>query len=260
MSKLSLSTDAGQADDLAAKLSAPFDPTEVKFKPAVVSGNRALAMPYINARCVMDRLDDVLGVDGWQDSYSVLSDGSVICRLRVLLSDRWIVKADVGGQSEQPDEGDRVKAAFSDALKRAAVKYGIGRYLYRLPAQWVDYDPQKRQFVRLPTLPVTPVKSRPKEQPQKEKDVIGPDGARKLENLATRKGVTLDSYLEAADISQFQSLSDLAPEQARQIWRTLSALPDCQSAASSHPGASVPSAATVNNGNPNKFSTSRVPF
>jgi hypothetical protein len=40
---------------------------------------------------------------------------------------------DVGGPSEQPDEGDRVKAAFSDALKRAAVKFGIGRYLYRLP-------------------------------------------------------------------------------------------------------------------------------
>ncbi|MGH7226293.1 MAG: Rad52/Rad22 family DNA repair protein, partial [Gemmataceae bacterium] len=39
------------------------------------------------------------------------------------------------------------------ALKRAAVKFGIGRYLYRLPSQWVDYDPQKRQFARTPTLP-----------------------------------------------------------------------------------------------------------
>jgi hypothetical protein len=50
------------------------------------------------------------------------------------------------GPSEQPDGGDRLKAAFSDALKRAAVKYGVGRYLYRLPSQWVDYDPQRRQF------------------------------------------------------------------------------------------------------------------
>ena len=56
-------------------------------------------------------------------------------------------------QSEQPDEGDRRKAAFSDALKRAAVKFGIGRYLYRLPSQWVDYDPKKRQFARTPKLP-----------------------------------------------------------------------------------------------------------
>src|SRR5262249_50811477 len=43
--------------------------------------------------------------------------------------------------------------AFSDALKRAAVKFGIGRYLYRLPSQWVDYDAHKRQFVKPPTLP-----------------------------------------------------------------------------------------------------------
>jgi hypothetical protein len=38
-------------------------------------------------------------------------------------------------------------------LKRAAVKFGIGRYLYRLPAQWQDYDPQRRQFVKTPSLP-----------------------------------------------------------------------------------------------------------
>ena len=68
---------------------------------------------------------------------------------------------DVGGPSEQPDEGNRRKAAFSDALKRAAVKFGIGRYLYRLPSQWVDYDPQKRQFVRTPKLPPSALPRRP---------------------------------------------------------------------------------------------------
>jgi hypothetical protein len=54
-------------------------------------------------------------------------------------------KEDVGGQSEQPDEGDRRKAAFSDALKRAAVKFGIGRYLYRQKPQWVDWDPLREK-------------------------------------------------------------------------------------------------------------------
>ena len=62
-------------------------------------------------------------------------------------------KTDVGSPSEQPDDGDKLKAAFSDALKRAAIKLGIGRYLYRLPRQWVDYDPQARQFKNMPTLP-----------------------------------------------------------------------------------------------------------
>jgi hypothetical protein len=140
-------------DALMQALAAPFDPREVKFKPAVVSGHRALAMAYIDARVIQDRLDDVLGGAGWQDEYECLPDGSVVCRLRLRLGDEWITKMDVGGPSEQPDEGDRRKAAFSDALKRAAVKFGIGRYLYRLSAQWVDYDPQKRAFVRPPTLP-----------------------------------------------------------------------------------------------------------
>lgn len=46
-----------------------------------------------------------------------------------------------------------MKAAFSDALKRAAVKLGVGRYLYRLGGQWVDHDEKARQFKRTPTLP-----------------------------------------------------------------------------------------------------------
>src|SRR5262245_57753980 len=138
---------------LTRALAAPFDASEVRFKPAVVSGNRAMALAYVDARVIQDRLDDVLGVEGWQDDYECREDGSVVCRLRLRLGDEWITKVDVGGPSEQPDGGDRLKAAFSDALKRAAVKFGIGRYLYRLPAQWVDYDPKRRQFARTPTLP-----------------------------------------------------------------------------------------------------------
>src|SRR5205823_2627857 len=104
-------------------------------------------------RAIMDRLDNVVGVENWQDRYQLLPDNSVMCQLRIRIGERWITKADVGGPSEQPDGGDRMKAAFSDALKRAAVKFGIGRYLYRLPNQWCDYDPHRRQFVQTPTLP-----------------------------------------------------------------------------------------------------------
>jgi Rad52/22 family double-strand break repair protein len=150
---------------IAQALSAPFEATEVKFKPAVVSGNRALALAYVDARAIQDRLDDVLGVMGWQDSYRVLPDGSVMCRLRLKIGEQWITKVDVGGQSEQPDGGDRTKAAFSDALKRAAVKFGIGRYLYRLPQQWCDYDSHKRQFVRPPTVPTAVLQAKKKEEP-----------------------------------------------------------------------------------------------
>src|SRR5713226_4581179 len=148
-------TPLNAVEALTSALAAPFLPTAVRFKPAVVSGNRALALAYIDARVIQDRLDAVVGVLGWQDEYECLPDGSVVCKLRLRLGDEWITKMDVGGPSEQPDEGDRRKAAFSDALKRAAVKFGIGRYLYRLPPVWVDYDEKRKQFAKPPTIPAS---------------------------------------------------------------------------------------------------------
>src|SRR5438477_7584826 len=146
---------------LTQALAAPFDLKDVRFKPAAVSGKRALALAYVDARVIQDRLDEVLGVVGWQDDYECLPDGSVVCRLRIRVGGEWLTKVDVGGPSEQPDEGDRRKAAFSDALKRAAVKFGVGRYLYRLQSQWADYDPKKKQFVRPPQLPESALPARP---------------------------------------------------------------------------------------------------
>ena len=181
-------------------LAEPFDPAELKYKPQVVNGNRAIAVTYIDARLIQDRLDEVVGVENWQDEYQPLPGGSVLCRLRVRIGKRWITKMDVGSPSEQPDEGDRTKAAFSDALKRAAVKFSIGRYLYRLPVQWVDYDPKKRRIVAPPKLPAfalprsqaktAPAKPKVKpappkhEEPAKPKVALPADGAELQRRLA----------------------------------------------------------------------------
>jgi Rad52/22 family double-strand break repair protein len=154
MSSVPASPPSGQsAPDLFARLSAPFPDDEVQFKPQAVKGNRALAIAYIDARTVMDRLDAVVGPACWRDDYQLLPDGAMMCRLSVKIGRTWVTKVDVGSPSEQPDPGDRAKAAVSDALKRAAVKFGIGRYLYSLPPQWADYDPATRRFVNPPRLP-----------------------------------------------------------------------------------------------------------
>jgi hypothetical protein len=144
-------------DDLADRLAEPFDPSEVRWKPAAVSGNRALAIAFIDARTVMQRLDDVLGVTGWADAYRFLPDGSCVCKLSCCVAGHWLSKMDVGGPSEQEDEGDRRKAAASDAIKRAAVQWGVARYLYRIPRTWVDSDPKTKQL----TPPVLPAWARP---------------------------------------------------------------------------------------------------
>jgi hypothetical protein len=152
--------------EIKAALFAVFDPNEVQWKPQTVKGDRALAVAYIDARSVMDRLDDVVGPDNWSDEYEMLVDGSVMCKLQVRFGSDWILKMDVGSPSEQPDSGDRLKAAFSDALKRAAVKFGIARYLYALPMQWLAYDPHKRQFAEQPKMPKWALPTASQLQPQ----------------------------------------------------------------------------------------------
>ena len=65
-------------------------------------GRPALAMPYLDARDVADRLDEVLGLDGWQDDYEQLADGTMLCRLRVKIGRTWIVRCGVGGRASSP--------------------------------------------------------------------------------------------------------------------------------------------------------------
>lgn len=138
---------------LAERLQEPFDPKSIGWKPQSVKGNRALAVAYIDARDVMNRLDKCVGPENWQTTFEFQEHG-VVCHLSICINDKWIVKTDFGTFSDQPDKGDKQKAAVSDALKRAAVQWGIGRYLYYLTNQWADYDDKKRQFVRTPILPV----------------------------------------------------------------------------------------------------------
>jgi hypothetical protein len=137
---------------VAEALLAPFPADMVGWKAQATTkdNSRAMAVAYIDARCVMDRLDETVGPENWSDSYSVLGDqtGSfgkevvVECRLTVLS----VTKCDVG-------VGEDGKSAYSDAFKRAAVKLGIGRYLYSLDKQWVGFDAKSKQLSEQPQLP-----------------------------------------------------------------------------------------------------------
>ena len=95
-----------------------------------------MPLAYLTSRAVMDRLDDVVGPDLWQDEYRTDSypdrDGApkllIECRLSLFCGQDWITKCDVA----PPTDFEPIKGGYSDAFKRAAVKWGIGRYLYSL--------------------------------------------------------------------------------------------------------------------------------
>lgn len=99
----------------------PTPATEIRQRQG--PGGRML--DYVTARYVMDRLDE-LGPEHWQDQYVDRTDGSVRCGIGVLVEGEWVWKWDVGAPSDiEPEKG-----SYSEAFKRAGVKWGIARDLY----------------------------------------------------------------------------------------------------------------------------------
>lgn len=123
---------AGYPEDMFifAQLAAPFGRGEIKELPGKRNGDGKPIL-FINARNVMNRLDDVLGPANWWDHYTETKDG-IKCSLTIRLPDgREITKEDGGGFAGLKTADDNEKSAYSDAFKRAAVKFGVGRHLYR---------------------------------------------------------------------------------------------------------------------------------
>ena len=130
--------------ELLKKLGAPFPADQISWRPGKISkdNKKGLALAYIDARDVMDRLDEVCGAS-WSDSYTEIA-GRLVCSITI----NGITRSD--GAGDTAIEGE--KGGLSDSFKRAAVKWNIGRYLYRLPAQWVEVD-QYKQIKSTPKLP-----------------------------------------------------------------------------------------------------------
>ena len=148
--------------DLFGALAAQFDPHEVRSRTQ--AGRQ---MHYITARTAMNRLDSTLGPENWWDEY-VPGENSVLCRLSVRLPDGTVLtKSDAGGYAGMPDQGDDDKSGYSDSFKRAAVKFGVGRYLYRDGVANLSGDePATDQPPREPAR--EPETHQPSQQPRQE--------------------------------------------------------------------------------------------
>ena len=131
------------SSDIINKLKAPFDPALVSFRVGAMTQNKdkAMGLAYIDARDVMERLDHAVGAENWQRTYSHVGDRTC-CDVSIRFGDTWVTKADGAGDTDV--EG--TKGAFSDAFKRAAVNWGIGRHLYDLPSPWVPVEPAGRSY------------------------------------------------------------------------------------------------------------------
>jgi hypothetical protein len=152
------------------ELKKPFLKDDVKYRIQSMTRDNtsALVLAYVSSRAIQDRLDGVVGPENWYDSYeewhipavdippgtaqaggvdySGNSDAKqaaaliqehyqtgVKCRLAVKVNGEWLIKEGVSQNSDiQP-----LKGGESGSFKRAAIKLGIGRYLYNLPNLWI---------------------------------------------------------------------------------------------------------------------------
>ncbi len=133
--------------DIYEQLSRPFAAELIELKPGATTKDKtkALALAYVDARAYQDRLDSVVGPDNWSVEYRPLPGGAgLICRLTLL----GVTREDVG-EAEQSDPNHATSSAMQ-AFKRACAAFGLGRYLYRLPQVWAEYDEQRRSFKDAP--------------------------------------------------------------------------------------------------------------
>jgi len=123
------------------KLKEPITP---RWRVQSTKNNKAICTAYIDARQAQDRLDDVCGAQNWQNTYDPETGSSSIA---ILINGDWIWKSDVGTEREASGklgaterESIKHKGKASDAFKRAAILWGVGRFLYKIENKVLSMD------------------------------------------------------------------------------------------------------------------------
>ncbi len=144
-------------------LGQPFPYSDVNWRLQYVDKEKleGFAVPYLDARAIADRLDGVVGQNNWKDSYipwhtymekteekgkvTTKQIQSQICVLSIFDEERkeWIDKSD----GAENTDIESIKGGLSDAFKRSAVKWNIGRYMYKMKPVWVKAKKQGRSYV-----------------------------------------------------------------------------------------------------------------
>lgn len=113
-----------------ALLRAPFKPEDIEWRVqrSGIKNDKGWvqATAYIDNRAVQNRLDDVCGPENWKNEFRPGPAGGVVAGISIKIEGEWVTKWD----GAENTDVEAVKGGLSDSMKRAAVQWGIGRYLY----------------------------------------------------------------------------------------------------------------------------------
>lgn len=199
--------------DLLHRLAEPFDESDIKYRAGAVSRDKtkAIALAYAEPRIYEDRLNQLVPGD-WQVTFQPWGENRIICHLTI----HSITRSSTGESGDSnPDIAGT--SAEAQAFKRACTKFGLGRYLYSLPTQWVDYDAKTKQLTEPPTAPL-----RTHKPPQKKDgDSIGRKRAALMQKELAKLGVPRQdqpAYATRVLGRGVQDLATLEEHDARLVW------------------------------------------
>jgi hypothetical protein len=129
-------------EEVQQLLQAPTPPALIEWRGQDVRdlGNKnynALALAYVDARFMQNRLDEVLGMFRWQSQ--VKFEGNLlILGIGIVSPDsgEWIWKYDTGqegGELRDATGFGGSKGVYSTSFKRACYQWGLARDLYSMP-------------------------------------------------------------------------------------------------------------------------------
>lgn len=139
------------AKTLSEKLKAPFRADEIEWRVdrGVQSqkGNFVFVLAYVSNRAIQNRLDETFGPFGWKNDFREWKEGNQICAISVKDPEtgEWICKEDGSDNSNM----EAVKGGLSNAMKRAAVQWGIGRYLYKLEQTMIPLKDSGQHYAQV---------------------------------------------------------------------------------------------------------------
>jgi hypothetical protein len=131
---------------LLEQLSQAFPKSEIQWRAGAVTRDkkRAQALPYAEPRAYEDRLNDICLGD-WSVKFSPWGEKRIICELTI----NGVTRSSTGEDNDSFAPGT---AAEAQAFKRACSKFGLGRYMYDVPIQWVDYDEERSRLKETPEM------------------------------------------------------------------------------------------------------------
>lgn len=196
---------------LLKELGKPFPAEFISWRAGATTRDkkRAQALPYAEPRVYEDKLNDVCGGE-WSVIFKPWGDNRIIAEVTIYGTTR----ASTGEENEGFAPGT---AAEAQAFKRACSKFGLGRYLYDIPLQWVEYDAEKGKLLETPSLPARFI-------PQLEIDKtpkLSPDRAEAMRLELEKLGYATLSHpalVETVIERKVSSLDQLSEAEALQIW------------------------------------------